>query len=305
MIGLLENFQDKFKELNWDVFVPDFNQTMSEEALIKLLPRFDGWIIGDDPASEHVVSAGAEGQLKAAVKWGVGTDNVDFDGFAKVHIPVTNTPGMFGNEVADVALGYVIGLARHTFEIDREVRQGNWPKPSGISLADKKVAVVGFGDIGHNTAKRLAACSMDVVVYDPFADPAEVTKAGYQLEQWPSQIDQADFIVVTCALTSETRHMLNAEIFRQCKAGVRIVNVARGPLIDETALIEAQESGIVSACALDVFEEEPPSKTNALLRQKNNIFGSHNGSNTQDAVIRTSHLAIQKLEQFLDSKSRL
>ena len=305
MIGLKQNFQDNFKALNWDVVVPDFNQTMSEEELINLLPSFEGWIIGDDPATERVVSAGAKGNLRAAVKWGVGTDNVDFDAFAKAHIPITNTPGMFGQEVADIALGYVIGLARHTFEIDRSVRNGGWPKPSGISLADKTVAVVGFGDIGRNTAKRLAACSMNVAVYDPFANPSDVSAQGYQLKQWPLDISQADFIVFTCALTHETRHMLNKEIFQQCKPGVRIVNVARGPLIDETALIAALEIGLVSACALDVFEEEPPLKSNPLLRQERNIFGSHNGSNTQDAVIRTSLLAIQKLNDFLvNNRSR-
>jgi D-3-phosphoglycerate dehydrogenase len=295
MIALIDFFQEQFNELGWEVVAPYFDQTMSEEELIRLVPKFDAWIIGDDPASESVVAAGASGNLRAAVKWGVGTDNVDFEAFEKHGIPVTNTPGMFGQEVADIALGYVIALARHTFEIDRGVRQGQWPKPTGISLAEKTVAVAGFGDIGKNIAKRLATCGMNVTIYDPFASVDEVADTGYKIAEWPDKIDQADFIVFACALTDSNRHMLNSNVFERCKRGVKIVNVARGPLIDEQALIRAQASGIVESCALDVFEEEPPVDSNPLLQHPQNVLGSHNASNTRDAVVKTSLIAIQKL----------
>jgi D-3-phosphoglycerate dehydrogenase len=299
MILQREAFHERFQELGWQVHVPKFEQTLTEDELVALLPGFEGWIIGDDPATRRVVVAGKEGRFKAAVKWGVGVDNVDFAAFEDHDIPVTNTPGMFGSEVADVALGYVIGLARHSFEIDRGVRSGNWPKPAGISLAGKTAVLVGFGDIGRNTAKRLAACEMRVIVCDPFAPPEEISGAGYETGVWPKVLNEAEFVVLTCALTESSRHMLNAAALKQCKRGLRIINVARGPLIDEAALVRALRDGIVASCALDVFESEPLPAASMLREFGPNIFGSHNASNTIDAVVRTSGRAIEKLAESL------
>jgi len=206
---------------------------------------------------------------------------------------------MFGNEVADIALGYVIALARHTFEIDRGVRSGAWPKPAGISLAGKTVALVGFGDIGRNTAKRLAACDMRVVVCDPAVGAEQVVSSGYTPGAWPDALIEADFVVFTCALTPSNRHMLSDAALGLCKPGLRVVNVARGPLIDEAALVEAQRSGRVLACALDVFDQEPLRRDHALRDDDRNVFGSHNASNTVDAVRRTSFIAISRLQERL------
>ncbi|NKC00884.1 MAG: phosphoglycerate dehydrogenase [Pseudomonadales bacterium] len=296
MIGQQTLFKDLFDNHGWTVVAPKFEQTLSEDELVELVPQFDGWIIGDDPATERVVIAGSSGRLRAAVKWGVGTDNVNFDAFAALEIPVANTPGMFGSEVADIATGYVIGLARETFLIDREVRVGHWPKPSGISLAGKKVGVVGFGDIGTQTVRRLSACGMSVAVYDPFVDsvPDRV-----ELRLWPTGVGDLDFIVFTCALTEANRFMLNEKVLANCKMGVRIVNVARGPLIDEASLIEAQKRGHVHSCALDVFESEPLALQSPLKDNPRNILGSHNASNTIDAVVRTSAIAIEQLATYL------
>src|SRR3546814_4139253 len=125
--------------------------------MVDLLPQYEGWIIGDDPATRRVVEAGKAGRLKAAVKWGIGVDNVDFAACKDLDIPTVNTPHMFGREVAAVAVGYVIGLARQLPNIDRGIRELEWPKPAGMILAGKRVALVGFGDIGRLTATRLAA----------------------------------------------------------------------------------------------------------------------------------------------------
>jgi D-3-phosphoglycerate dehydrogenase len=273
-------------------------QTLSVEELKELLPQFDGWIIGDDPANAEVFKAGHQGKLKAAVKWGVGVDNVDFKAAKELGIPITNTPRMFGGEVADVAVGYVIGLARQTFWIDREVRKGNWIKPSGTSLAGKIVALVGFGDIGRNTAKRLLAFDLKVIAYDPYFQ-AQDNLSQVESSIWPNRLEEADFIVLTCALTADNYHLLNADIFAKVKPAVKIVNVARGPLIDESSLIDALSSGQVDSAALDVFEVEPLPLDSPLRGFEQCIFGSHNSSNTVDAVRRASHQAIALLFDFL------
>lgn len=299
MLGQIESFMDYARDLGLELVPARVTQTMSEGELVEMLPAYDGWIIGDDPATRRVFEAGQKGALKAAVKWGIGVDNVDFAACKDLGIPITNTPNMFGGEVADVAVGYVIGLARSLFFIDREIRQrGAWPKPAGISLAGKRVALVGFGDIGRSVARRLDAFDMKVIAYDPgVAGDQGIT--GVERAAWPERIGEADFIIFTCALNRHNRHMFNAKVMARTKRGVYVVNVARGPLIDEQALIEALESGQVRAAALDVFEAEPLPADSRLRSTPLCIFGSHNGSNSVDAVERASRRAIEKLAEFL------
>jgi D-3-phosphoglycerate dehydrogenase len=298
MLRMIDSFRPLFAQHGLEITTPNVVQTLSVEELITLVPQHDGWIIGDDPATREVFEAGKAGRLKAAVKWGIGVDNVDFAACKDLGIPITNTPNMFGAEVADIAMGYVIALARQTLEIDRGVRAGEWPKPRGISLAGKTVALVGYGDIGKNTARRLLAADMTVLAYDPYA-PDDSAMPQVQRATWPERINEADFIVINCALTPSSHHMLNAEVLAQCKPGVRVVNVGRGPVIDEPALEAALHSGLVFSAALDVFESEPLPMHSTFRSHPRCVLGSHNASNTEDAVVRTSEIAIHKLNQFL------
>ncbi len=298
MLGMIDEFRPVFLKHGVELTTPDVVQTLSEDELKILVAEHDGWIIGDDPATRSVFEKGRAGKLKAAVKWGIGTDNVDFEACKDFDIPISNTPGMFGGEVADIATGYVIALARETFNIDRGVRSGLWPKPRGVSLAGRRVALLGFGDIGRNVAKRLLAADMNIVAYDPCATTVPGLES-VEIATWPARIDEADFVVITCALNPETRHLLNDESLAATKPGVKIVNVARGPIIDEPALVRALESGHVYSAALDVFEVEPLPLDSPLRTHPRCIFGSHNGSNTEDAVRRTSEIAIDKLFKYL------
>jgi D-3-phosphoglycerate dehydrogenase len=207
---------------------------------------------------------------------------------------------MFGNEVADIALGYLIALARHTFQIHQGVVAGEWPKPTGMSLSGKTLGLVGFGDIGKQLSRRLLACGMQTVIYDPATAADQVDSSSQQiLRTWPEGLEDCDFLRFTCALTMSNHHMLNHETLQLTKPGIRVVNVARGPLIDESALIDHLRSGQVGAVALDVFEEEPLNGTNPLRDFPQNLFGSHNASNTLEAVLRTSQTAIQLLDERL------
>ena len=297
MLGMIEEFRPLFEARGVEVTPAKVVQTLSQDELCELLPQFDGWIIGDDPATRRVFEAGKAGRLKAAVKWGIGVDNVDFAACKDLGIPITNCPNMFGGEVADVGMSYLAALARETFAIDRGVRDGKWPKPRGLSLAGRTLGLVGLGDIGRNLARRALAADMKVVAYDPFYT-GEVP-AGVERATWPERVGEADFLGFTCALTKANTHMLDAGVLAQCKDGVRITNVARGPLIDEQALIAALESRKVHSVALDVFEVEPLPMDSPLRGMPNTIFGSHNGSNTVDGVVRCSHFAIDTLLGYL------
>ena len=298
MLGMIDNFRPLFAQHGMEVTAADVVQILSVEELVELVPQHDGWIIGDDPATREVFEAGKAGKLKAAMKWGIGVDNVDFDACADLGIPIANTPNMFGAEVADVAMGYVIALARQTFEIDRGVRAGSWPKPRGLSLQNKKVALLGLGDIGRKAARRMLAADMKVIAYDPGVTNTDGLD-GVELAQWPDRIEEADFLVSTCALTKSSYHMVNEEIFAKAKKGLRVVNVGRGPIIDEAALEKAIQDETVFSAALDVFEVEPLPQDSILRDHPRCIFGSHNSSNTVDAVERASKMAIEKLAEFL------
>jgi len=301
MLGQIDLFRPTFAARGIEITCPRVVQTLSVEELCTLVPQHDGWIIGDDPATAAVLEAGVAGRLRAAVKWGIGVDNVDFAAAKRLGLPITNTPFMFGREVADVAMGYVVALARETFFIDREVRAGRWPKPVGISLAGKTGAVVGFGDIGRNVARRMLAADMNVIAYDPAYKPAAGLEA-VESAVWPQRVKEADFLVMACNLTASNRHMVDANSMAEMKTGVRVVNVARGPLIDESALIDALRAGKVHSAALDVMEVEPLPSDSPLRGFDRCIFGSHNSSNTVDAVVRASERAIELLFGMLPAK---
>jgi len=298
MIGAIASLESEFHSRGAAVFCPRFTQTLTVPELLDLVPQYDGWIIGDDPATAEVFAAGRAGRLQAAVKWGAGTDNVDFAGAKASGYEVKNTPGMFGEEVSDVAMGYLLCLARELHVIDRGIRDGFWPKPSGISLQGKTVALVGFGNIGRSTARKLLAFGMRVIAYDPFykADPALPIESA----PWPERVGEADFILLSCALTPTSRHMVNEQTLALLKPGSRVVNVGRGSVIDEKALMAALNSGYIHSAALDVFEEEPLPSESPLRLHERCLFGSHNSSNTHEAVQKTSLKAIELLFEKLN-----
>ena len=298
MLKQIEAYRSIFEEKGVELVAPEVVQVMTEEELIGLVPQMDGWIIGDDPANDKVFSAGVEGNLKAAVKWGVGVDNVDFKACERLNIPITNTPGMFGTEVSDVALGLMLNLTRKLHVIDREVRKGNWIKPVGNSTAGKKAGVVGFGDIGKGIAKKLVAFDMEVIAYDPYAS----SEFGVEIKSFPEEVEDLDYLFLACALNDSTHHLINADILKKLKKTCYIINVSRGPLIDETALVKTLKENKIAGAGLDVFEVEPLPLSSELMKLDNCMFGSHNGSNTKEAVDKTSHRAIELLFNFLDIK---
>ncbi len=300
MLGMLEEFLPLFSAHGWQCEAPPLVQVLSEDELEHYLPECDGWIIGDDPATRRVLTAGRAGRLKAAVKWGIGVDNVDQNAARELGIGFINTPDMFGEEVADYAMAYVTGLARELFFIDRSVRQGGWAKPPGMSLRGKRAGLIGYGNIGQATARRLAVAGMEITVYDPgSAAQATAGTDGHELRVWPEGIEACDFLIFTCALNTSNRHMFSEQVVARCKSSVRIVNVARGPLLDTTAVMAGLHSGHIHSAALDVFEEEPLAADHPLREHPRLIFGSHNASNTVEAVRRTSHKALEEMARLL------
>lgn len=304
MLNTLESCQERFATENLEVVAPKVTQQLSEAELCQLITDVDGVIAGDDPFTAKVLETGQKERLRVLAKWGIGVDAIDLKAAKKLGIYTSNTPDAFGEEVADVALGYIILLARQLHQIDAAVRKGNWLKIQGTSLRGKVAGIIGMGSIGKALARRLHTLGMPVLGYDIKSIDNEFCKANnLQPVALYDLLREADCIILSCGLTPDNYHLLDEHAFSAMKNGTWIVNVARGALIDENALISAIKSGKVGGAALDVFESEPLAIEHPLLNYEQVIVGSHNGSNTREAVLRVNQLAIDNLVRDLKKAS--
>jgi phosphoglycerate dehydrogenase-like enzyme len=299
----LADHRARLDERGAELLVPVVAQQLGEAELLELIGDVDGMIAGDDQVTRAVLERAD--RLKIVSKWGVGTDGIDLVAAAELGIRVTNTPGMFGDEVADVVIGYLVLLARHLHRTDAAVRAGDWAKPEGVSIAGRTMGVVGLGHIGRAVARRALAMHMRVLGYEIDASNRSIAAdAGVEVVSLESLLAGADVISLNAPLTPDTRHVLNAASLGRLRPGAWIINTARGPLIDEAALTDALASGQVGAAALDVFEIEPLPADSPLRRFSQVILGSHNSSNTVEAGHRTSELAVTNLIHGLDEVRR-
>lgn len=280
--------------------LPEVVQQLSEQRLIELLPGVDGIVVGDDPMSRAVMASAD--RLRVISKWGVGIDNIDLPAAEELGIRVINTPGMFSDEVADVVIGYLVLLARGLHAVDGDVRSGSWPKPEGVSLAGRSLGVVGLGHIGLAVSRRALSMGMRLVGTDVMAASAEAgRRAGVEVGDLAAVFREADVLSLNCPLTAANWHMVDAASLATMKRGAWIINTARGGLVDEGALVAALQDGQIGAAALDVFETEPLPEQSPLRGLERVILGSHNASNTAEAVMRTSVAAIDNLVAGLTS----
>ena len=304
MIARIEHYKDILKRKGIEIFIPpNFVQTCSEEELLQLVPDFDGWIVGDDTASQQILEKGKKGKLKAVVKWGIGTDNIDQEACKRLGLFFTNTPGMFNEEVSDVAIGYLLCLTRQLVQIHNRVLQCEWYKPPGYTLINKKIAVVGFGNIGQAVVRKLQGFTTNIMVSDPFYKNSEKgvieptvlypSIANVKVRSLQTALKDAFAVILCCPLNKHTFHLIKKKELEAMKRASFIINVGRGPVLCEKDLLFHLNNGHIQGAALDVFEEEPLSPTSELRQFKNCIFGTHNSSNTYEAVDKTSTKVIE------------
>ena len=292
----LPRHRGRIEELGYEVVAPDLagRQQFTAAELLEYSSRLVGMIAGDDELDSDFFEAAAK--LKTVIRWGIGMDSVDQAAARRRGVTVRNTPGVFGHEVADSAFGYILNLARGHMEVDAAVRRGEWPKVEGITLAGARLGIVGFGSIGRAIAKRGLGFDMNVVAFDPFAtaEPEGVSIVGLD-----DLLSSARFIVLACPLTPETFHLLNADRLASVAPDAYLVNVARGPVVDEDALVSALSNGRLAGAALDVFETEPLPLTSELRTLPNVVLGAHNASNTREGIVRASNAAVDFLLEEL------
>ncbi len=268
-----------------------------KDALAKELRAYDGLAIRSATKVTDELLSNAD-KLKVIGRAGIGVDNVDILAATAKGIIVMNTP--FGNAVttAEHAIAMLMAVARQIPQANQSTRAGKWEKSKfvGVELLNKTLGLIGAGNIGSIVADRAAGLKMRVVAYDPYLSDERAEAIGVEKANLEELLARADFITLHTPLNNDTRNLLSAEALEKCKKGVRVINCARGGLIDEKALADALDSGHVAAAALDVFEEEP-AHDNVLFKHENVICTPHLGASTGEAQ---ENVAVQIAEQMSD-----
>lgn len=283
-----------FEERGCDV---DVITGQTPEELAAMIGEYDGLAIrSSTKVTPEILDAATN--LKVIGRAGIGVDNVDIPAASSKGVVVMNTP--FGNSIttAEHAIALIFAVARQLPEANESTQAGKWEKSRfmGVELTGKTLGLIGAGNIGGIVASRAIGLRMKVVAFDPFLTPERAVELGIEKVELDDLLARADFITLHTPLTDETRNILSKENLAKTKEGVRIVNCARGGLIDEVALKQGLDSGHIAGAALDVFAEEP-AKDNALFGTQNFICTPHLGASTSEAQV---NVALQVAEQMAD-----
>ncbi|GAB4491996.1 MAG: hydroxypyruvate reductase [Anaerolineales bacterium] len=272
----------------------DTNFEITPEELMTVAPAYDALVVRSRTKVRQPLIDVCP-SLKLIVRGGVGLDTIDVDYARSKGIEVRNTPLASSDSVAELAIGYMFMMARSLYKATETMKAEKWEKKAfeGVEIGGKTLGLIGVGNIGKATAKRAAALGMTVLAYDPYVKEFEYGK----LVSLDELLAQSDYISLHLPKTKESANMIGAEQFAKMKDGVRIVNCARGGIINEDALYEALTGGKVAAAALDVFAVEPPTDWK-LLKLENVIGSPHIGAATKEAQGRVGAEVAQIVIEF-------
>jgi D-3-phosphoglycerate dehydrogenase len=294
-ILVLEGITDRGLEIlraeGWTV---DVQKALSPAELAERIPPYEALLIrSGSQVTREVLEAATS--LKVIGRPGVGVDNVDLAAATRRGVIVMNSPGGNLISTAELAMALLLALARNIPQADASMKAGKWDRKSftGVELSGKRIGVVGLGRIGREVAARCRALGMEVAAHDPFVSPAVAEQAHVKLRGLDELLQSSDFLTLHTTLTRETHHLLGKKELALAKPGIRIVNAARGELIDEEALLSALESGRVGGAALDVHGQEPPQDWR-LAQHPRVVATPHIGASTREAQERVgTDIAIQ------------
>lgn len=276
----------------------DVNTKLSEEELVKLIPDYDALMIrSGTKVTAPVIEAATK--LKIIGRAGVGVDNVDVPAATRRGILVVNSPE--GNTIAaaEHAIAMMLALSRHIPDANQSIKAGNWDRKkfTGVEVYKKTLGIVGLGKIGSHVATIARAMGMRLLAYDPFLSAERAEQIGCQLVELEVLLQEADYVTLHLPKTPETAHMINADVLKKMKPTARIINCARGGIIDEAALAEALKAGTIAGAALDVYESEPLGESPLTALGKELVMTPHLGASTAEAQV---NVAIDVAEQIRD-----
>ncbi|XP_034839512.1 D-3-phosphoglycerate dehydrogenase [Maniola hyperantus] len=271
---------------------------ITKEELLREIPNHEALVVRSaSQVTKEVLDAGTK--LKVVGRAGAGIDNIDIEAAAANGVGVINAPGANALSACELTCGLTLALARHIVPAAAALKDGRWERAlyTGTEVFGKTLAVIGLGRVGREVAFRMNAFGMKVVSYDPYV-PVDAYGESYGVrmelkEIWPI----ADYITLHMPLVEATRNFVNDVVFRQCKRGVKIINVGRGGLINELHLLEALQSGQVGGAALDVFEKEPPTDTLTweVIKHPAVLASPHLGASTKEAQVRVGEEIAEQL----------
>lgn len=294
----LDRFRPIFAENDLEIVAPSVNERLSEADLLPWVGDLDGVICGDDQFTARVLQAAPK--LKVISKWGTGIDSIDQATAKTLGIAVRNTPNAFSEPVADTVLGYMLCFARQLPWMTHAMRQGRWDKRPSFSLQEAKLGVIGVGDVGKAVVRRASALKMRVLGHDLVEMPADfLAETGIQMVTKADLLTQADFVSLNCDLNPTSYHLMSSTQFSLMKSTAVIINTARGPLIDEPALIKALQTQQIGGAALDVFEVEPLPVDSPLKQMDNVMLAPHNANSSPKFWEHVHHNSINNLLEEL------
>jgi D-3-phosphoglycerate dehydrogenase len=277
----------------------DVETGLDQAGLIQRIPRYDALIVrSKTKVTEPVIAAGTA--LRVIGRAGIGVDNIDVPAATERGIVVFNTPDANATTTAELTIAHLLSLSRHLPQADRSVRAGAWTPTRyvGAELAGKTIGIIGFGTIGRLVAARSAGLKMRVLAYDPFVAPEIMAEAAAEPADLDTLIAESDYVTLHCPLIDKTRNLIDAGRIARMKRGARLINCARGGLVDEGALAAALESGHLAGAALDVFLQEPP-KESPLLALDSVVLTPHLGASTEEAQQAVSVRIAEDIARFL------
>ncbi len=299
LIPVLDRFKPIFEKYGIELIVPAVQERMDEVDLLKYGGQFDGAICGDDRYTAHVLEVCAP-RLRVISKWGTGIDSIDCEAAARLNIKVCRTTNAFTMPVADTVMGYILAFARRQPWMDREMKAGKWEKLPSRSLSECTLGVVGIGNIGKAVARRARAFGMGILGNDIIEiDHVFLAETGLQMMRLDDLLSKSDFVSLNCDLNPTSHHLINAERLSKMKPDTILINTARGPIVDEKALVEALQAKRVAGAALDVFEVEPLPADSPLLKMENVLLAPHNSNSSPAAWERVHWNTIKNLLEGL------
>lgn len=263
----------------------DCSYDMSKEDLLAKISLCDAIVIRSATKVTREVFEAAKGRLKVVGRAGVGIDNVDLAAASEAGCLVVNAPTANTVAAAEHGIALLCAMARNVPQADASMKAGKWDRNKyvGVSMVGKTLAVMGFGKVGSEVARRARGLGMTVIAHDPYASEERATAVGVTLVPFDEALARGDFFSLHMPLTPSTKGMFNDDTFAKMKKGARIINVARGGVIDDHSLSRALDAGIVAGAALDVFDPEPPAADHPLVGRADVICTPHLGASTVEA----------------------
>lgn len=283
MIPFLDRFGPVLGKFGIELIVPEVEERLEEIELLEYAGKYDGVICGDDRYTRRVIAASTP-RLKVISKWGTGIDSIDKEACIEFDVTLGNTPNAFTEPVADSVFGYMLTFARQQLAMDRAMKEGIWKKIPGRALRECTLGIIGIGNIGSALVKRAQPFGMKVLGNDiREIDPEFIKEYGFEMVALEELLSRADFVSVNCDLNPTSRHLINQEALSRMKPEAILINSARGPIVEEEALITALQEGIISGAAMDVYEFEPLPIDSPLRELSQVLLAPHNANSSPQA----------------------